>query len=250
MNRLSNITIILVETSHPGNIGAVARAMKNMGVMNLVLVNPEMPPDDASEALAGSAGDIIKNSTMVSTLAEAIADQQFIVGTSARSRKVSLPCKEMTDSVTDVAYYAGQKIKCGIVFGRERTGLYNNEMLKCHAHAYISTNPDYPSLNLSHAVQLCCYLLRQKAQTPINTQQPSKERTVSQNALATGQQVEGFYNHFEQMMTAIGFIDPANPGQVPSKLRRMFQRIHMQQNELHIMRGICNKIIQNAHRHK
>ncbi|HBX40203.1 MAG TPA: tRNA (cytosine(32)/uridine(32)-2'-O)-methyltransferase TrmJ, partial [Marinobacter adhaerens] len=153
------IRIVLVETSHSGNIGAVARAMKNMGLGNLWLVNPSSFPDEASYARAAGASDVLDSAHVVSSLDEALADCVLVMGTSARGRKVPWPVCAPPEAAAAAAEHAGSG-PVAMVFGRENHGLSNDELQRCHYHIHIPSNPDYSSLNLAMAVQVMCYELR------------------------------------------------------------------------------------------
>ena len=155
----SNIQIVLVNPSHPGNIGAVARAMKNMGLRQLVLVAPRQVPDPEAEWRAASAVDIIHEARVVGTLDEAIAGSQFVVGTSARDRRIPWPVQDARLTAKRIVERSVAD-KVSVLFGREDSGLNNEELRRCNLHCHIPTHPDYESLNLSMAVQIVCYEIR------------------------------------------------------------------------------------------
>lgn len=223
---------VLVQTSHSGNIGAAARAMKTMGFSNLTLVSPKDYPSDEATARASTASDVLENAVVVETLEEALADCHYVIGASARSRSMPWPlqtpkvaCKKMTEK-------KGQQ--CAIIFGRERSGLTNEELACCHAHVQIPANPDYSSLNLAAAVQVLAYELRCQLLEEELDEQPSDEKP------ATGAQLEGLFGHLEQTMVDIDFLDANNPRQLISKMRRLFLRAQVDEVEVNILRGVLS----------
>lgn len=226
---LDHIRIVLVETSHSGNIGSSARAMKTMGLSQLYLVSPKSV-DEQSIALAAGADDIVKNANIVATFDEAIADCSLVIGTSARLRHLQSTLIEPRECAEKVISHQG---KVAIVFGRERVGLHNDELLKCHYHLTIPANPDYSSLNLAMAVQLVSYELRM-AGLITNSSMISAS---SEEQYATSQEMEYFFKHTEQLYQSLGFIQ--NQGVMP-KLRRLYNRLHVERNELNILRGMIS----------
>lgn len=232
---LDQIRIVLVNTSHTGNMGSAARAMKTMGLTQLVLVDPQTLPDDGAHALAAGASDVLANARVVSTLDEAIADCGLVIGTSARSRTLSWPMLDPREA-GEKAVGEGMKHPVALVFGRERTGLTNDELQKCHYHVAIPANPEYSSLNLAMAVQTICYEVRM---CWLQDQAPEVE---SEADYPSAHQLEGFYQHLEQTLLKTGFIADDHPGQVMSKLRRLFNRARPEAIELNILRGILTSI--------
>ncbi|WP_323995605.1 tRNA (cytosine(32)/uridine(32)-2'-O)-methyltransferase TrmJ [Aeromonas hydrophila] len=233
---LDQIRIVLVNTSHTGNMGSAARAMKTMGLSQMVLVDPQAQPDDNAYALAAGASDLLANARIVSTLDEAIADCGLVIGTSARSRTLSWPMLDPREAGEKLVT-EGMQHPVALVFGRERTGLTNDELQKCHYHVAIAANPEYSSLNLAMAVQTLCYEVRmhwlqqeQVGESDMAVDYPSAE------------QLEGFYQHLEQTLLKTGFIADDHPGQVMSKLRRLFNRARPEAVELNILRGILTSV--------
>jgi len=231
---LENIRIILVSTSHTGNIGSTARAMKTMGLSSLYLVNPVHEPDGQASALAAGAGDVLANAKIVSTLEEAVSDCGLVVGTSARSRTHSWPmlgpreCGEKL--IQEVTNYP-----VALVFGRENSGLSNEELQQCHFHMCIPANPEYSSLNLAAAVQTLCYEIRMAY---LNQDAlPSVEEEYPLNS-----DLERFYAHLESTLLKTNFIIKNHPGMVMTKLRRLFNRARPEAQELNILRGILASI--------
>lgn len=237
---LDNIRIILVETSHTGNMGSTARAMKTMGLSNLYLVNPLVQPDSHSIALSAGASDVIGNAKIVNTLDEALEGCELVIGTSARSRTLSWPMVEPRDC-GEKAVSQSQRSPVAIVFGRERVGLTNEELQKCQYHLYIPTNPEYGSLNLAMAVQLVSYEIRMAflARQQKNDTVTEEEHTVE---YPPSEDIERFYVHLEQVLNHSGFIRKAHPGIIMSRLRRLFTRAHVETQELHILRGILTSM--------
>ncbi|MGY3958312.1 tRNA (cytosine(32)/uridine(32)-2'-O)-methyltransferase TrmJ [Aeromonas popoffii] len=232
---LDQIRIVLVNTSHTGNMGSAARAMKTMGLTQLVLVDPQALPDDNAMALAAGASDVLANARIVSTLDEAIADCGLVIGTSARSRTLSWPMLDPREA-GEKAVVEGVKHPVALVFGRERTGLTNDELQKCHYHVAIAANPEYSSLNLAMAVQTICYEVR------MHWLQDQAPEVVSEADYPSADQLEGFYQHLEQTLLKTGFIADDHPGQVMSKLRRLFNRARPETVELNILRGILTSV--------
>jgi tRNA (cytidine32/uridine32-2'-O)-methyltransferase len=222
--------IVLVNTSHPGNIGAAARAMKNMGLDQLCLVSPQHYPSAEATARASGADDLLARASCYASLDEAIADATLVIGASARCRTLPLPmldpraCAELTMAQTDSGAVA-------IVFGRERTGLTNQELDRCHYLVQIPSNPDYPSLNLAAAVQVIAYELRLAAGSAALVRQ-------AERVYASAGQLEQFYAQLERTLIEIEFLDPQNPRQLMRRLRRLFGRARPDQNEINILRGI------------
>ena len=229
---LQNIRIVLVETSHSGNIGSAARAMKTMGLSNLYLVSPKSV-DEQSITLAAGADDVVRNAHIVDTFEQAIEDCSLVIGTSARLRHLQSTLIEPRECAEKVSAHQGQ---VAIVFGRERVGLTNEELLKCHYHLNIPANPEYSSLNLAMAVQLVSYEMRMAFLTKNKT-----ESTLStiEDIYPTAQEMEYFFAHTEQVYQSLGFIQ--NQG-VIQKLRRLYNRSSLEKNELNILRGMLSAI--------
>lgn len=231
---LQNIRIVLVETSHTGNMGSVARAMKTMGLSNLWLVNPLVKPDSQAIALAAGASDVIGNAQIVDTFDEALVDCSLVIGSSARSRTLPWPMLNPRQcGIKSVA--EGQQAPVALVFGRERVGLTNDELQKCHYHVAIAANPEYSSLNLAMAVQVIAYEVRMAWLALQEAPQPAVDQQTSYPRVAD---LERFYHHLEQTLCASGFIRANHPGQVMNKLRRLFTRARPEMQELNILRGM------------
>ncbi len=236
---LDNVRIVLVETSHTGNMGSVARAMKTMGLTNLWLVNPLVKPDSQAIALAAGASDVIGDAKIVDTLDEALAGCSLVVGTSARSRTLPWPMLDPREcglkSISEAKH-----APVAIVFGRERVGLTNEELQKCHYHVAIQANPEYSSLNLAMAVQILAYEVRIAW---LATQHEGAEVEAEEEApYPLVDDLERFYDHLERVMLNSGFIRANHPGQVMNRVRRLFTRARPESQELSILRGMLSSI--------
>lgn len=222
----------MVETSHPGNIGAAARAMKTMGLQHLTLVAPKHFPSTEADAMAAGAEDILRAATVVGSLDEALNGCHLIFGTSARERYLDWPLC-MPKAAVDIISEQPASQTIAIMFGRERTGLTNLELQRCHYHVTIPSNPAFSSLNIAAAVQVIAYELYAASHNQEMQSQDSEE------ALAPAEEVERFYQHLEQTLIHIGFLNPLQPKFLMLRLRRLFQRAKLQQQEVNILRGIC-----------
>ena len=230
-----SIRIVLVGTTHPGNIGAVARAMKNMGVSDLVLVNPRYFPHEDATARASGATDILESTKVVSTLAEALTDCVYVAGASARSRTINWPTMSVRDSAERLLLESKQG-KVAAVFGPEKSGLHNDDLDLCHTLLTIPTDPDFSSLNLAMAVQILTYELRVAGTIDRG---PGFE---SEAPPATGEEMERFYTHLERVLQDIRFLNPENPRYLMRRLRRLYIRARPDKNEANILRGILTAI--------
>lgn len=238
MLSLTNIKIVLIETSHTGNMGSAARAMKTMGLTQLCLVNPIIKPDSQSISLAAGASDIIKNAQIVNSMEEAIAECEMVIGTSARSRHLQWPHLESYQCGEKIVAELQQGHKVALVFGRERVGLTNEELQKCHYHVSIPANPEYSSLNLAMSVQVLCYEIRR---TIIQLNQQPQQINEA-NDYPKDRDLERFYQHLQQTLINTGFINVNHPGQIMGRLRRLFTRARIEQQELNILRGILTSV--------
>lgn len=234
---LNNVRIVLIGTKHPGNIGAAARAMKTMGLQQLYLVRPEEFPSSQATAMASNADDLLAKAVVVDDLEQALTDCGLIMGTSARERKLPWPVIEPRACAELMIQHAATQ-PVALVFGREDKGLVNEELDRCHYHVTIPANPEYSSLNLAAAVQVLCYELRVAslgATKPIKTL--DREFT-----LASPEYVERFYQHLEDTLYKLNFLDPQNPIHVMRRLRRLFSRAQLEKKELDILRGVLAAI--------
>ena len=231
---LANIRVVLSHTSHPGNIGASARAMRTMGLYNLYLINPQRFPSAEATAMAAGADEMLAHAKVCSTLDEALAETKFIVGLTARKRDLShdmIPLREAASQLIAEAVNG----KVAVLFGAEMSGLSNSELDRCQLLANIAADETFSSLNLAAAVQVTAYELRQASFSAIPPQKPPFP-------LADFEQVEGFYNHLEQVMYDTEFLDPAQPKRLMRRLRRLFARARLEKEEVNILRGILNAV--------
>lgn len=231
---LDNIRVVLINTFHPGNIGAAARAMKNMGLSQLYLVDPEIFPSKEADSRAAGAKDLLENAVVVETLEEAIADCQLVIGTSARTQRTFdlplLPAREGAEQIVGEAK-SGQ---VALVFGRETMGLHNHELQQCNIHVYIPANPEYPVLNVSQAIQLLCYEIFMAAE--------NKSYKSVQEEYPRQKEMSLFYEHLEKVLRMTNFIIPQHEGKVLEKLRRFFNRSRPERTELNMLRGILTSV--------
>lgn len=230
-----NITFILSHTSHPGNIGSSARAMKTMGFTNLTLVCPEKFPHSESVALASGAADVLEKAKVITTIEQALADNNIIIGFTARRRELTQPHLS-SDEVSKKIIELGITNKIGLLFGNETSGLSNDEIQHCHYLGYIDANKSYSSLNLSQAVQVLAYALRQEINLKeFNT--VTKEREIASFA-----EQNGFYAHLEDTLKNLELYDKVQGKRLMYRIRLMFNRIQMDKDEVNIFRGILNQI--------
>lgn len=254
----ANIKVILLRTTHPGNVGAVARAMKNMGLFDLNLVKPEfnkLVSEEEAIARAAGAEDLIHSSNTYTSLDEAIKDCHLVIGSSARSRKMPWPlmnprdCADLVMQQLSVPLAEGRPaMKVAFLFGQEASGLSNEELQRCHYHVNIPAVADFSSLNLAMAVQVITYELRMAFLSQVEHADVQTSPILSpesegwDEAMASVSEVEGFLTHLEQTLIQTEFHDPANPRQLMMRLRRLFQRAHLDQREVNILRGILSSI--------
>lgn len=238
LSLLQKIKIVLCQTSHPGNIGAAARAMKTMGLEHLVLVDPKEFPSQEATARSSGATDVLNKAQVVTTLQEAIEDCRLVIGTSSRNRSLPWPMVEPRDIQTILAKEP-TALPMAIVFGRESSGLLNEELQLCHYHVNIPANPQYMSLNLAAAVQVISYECRLLALDQEHSlhSAPVKETLGDSDVKATVAQTEGLYQHFENVMIETGFFDPNEPKLLPTRLHRLFAKSQLSEAEVNILRG-------------
>jgi len=237
----SNIRIVLCQTSHPGNIGSTARAMKTMGLNRLYLVRPKHFPDNEANALAVNAADVLETAVVTHTLEEALGDCQFVIGVSGKQRSLSQQVISVREAATEVKQLAAHQ-EIALVFGTEMSGLSNEEADRCHLLATIPANPEYTSLNLSQAVQIMCYELRMA----ITTGELHYEEKPAE--LATQEDLERFYEHMREVLEQIGYINPRAPKKLFERLRRLYARTRLEKEEVNLLRGILT-LTQNPKKH-
>lgn len=240
---LDRVRIVLVNTSHPGNIGATARAMKNMGLKHLTLVDPMDFPSDVAVWRAVSGADILESATVVPTLEEAIAPCGLVIAASARSRRMPWPMMNPRECAEQVAREAGSN-EVALVFGREDKGLKNEELQLAHYHVQIPADAQYSSLNLAAAATVVMYEVRMAF---LALQADSLDQDEYWDVgRASSEQMEHFYRHLEKVLIDLDFHDPENPRLLMPRMRRLFGRIRVDQMEANILRGILTHIEQST----
>jgi tRNA (cytidine32/uridine32-2'-O)-methyltransferase len=231
-----HIKIVLIETSHPGNIGSVARAMLTMGFTKLVLVNPKHFSLPEIYPLASGADCVLENATVVDDLAKAIGDCHYVVGTTARSREFPWPVLPVREFASDlVENHCDHRI--AVLFGSERTGLRNEHLECCHTLLTIPTNPKFSSLNLAQAVQVVCYELRTNL---LLKQDVFIENNVP--TLATQEEVHKLFQQLQETCVQLEFLDPKVPRLLMRRMKRLIHRLSLEHEEVQILRGICTSI--------
>lgn len=229
-----SIRIVLVGTTHPGNIGAVARAMKNMGLADLALVTPRFFPDEQATARASGADSVLQNATVHETLAAAVEDCSFVLGASGRARALSWPTVDPREAAAELLQRAASG-PVAAVFGPEKHGLANEHLDLCDVLMAIPTDPEFSSLNLAMAVQVLAYEIRMATAEPV-------PRLMAEAEPATSGEMEYFYEHLERVLRDIRFLDPDNPRHLMRRLRRLFIRAEPDKNEVNILRGILTAV--------
>ena len=237
LNLLKQFRIVLCETSHPGNIGSVARAMKTMGFLDLYLVNPKDFPSRHAEALACGAEDILQKATLVTSLESALENINHVIGFTARKRELTQPHKNIRDLSKQLISEANNN-KIAIVFGNETNGLSNLELQHCQSLGFIDANSKYSSLNLAHAVQIVCHEIRMVSELPIKNKILKK---ITKKYVSHDLQ-NGFYKHLEEILDEIGFLKKIQADRLMMRLRLLFNRTQMEKEEVNILRGILSEI--------
>ncbi len=245
---LDQIRIVLVNTTHSGNIGAAARAMKNMGVTQLVLVDPIAEIDGDAIVRASGASEILDSCITVSSLDEAVAGCGLVIGTSARGRHIPWPLCSPRECADKAKKAVANNNSVALVFGRESRGLTNEELHKCNAHVHIPTNPDFSSLNIAAAVQVLCYEMRIASleEESVDGGGKNKWGVEWDYEMAPHGDMERFFDHLKDSLVDIGFLDPNTPKQLMTRLRRMFQRTALDTMEVSMMRGILAAVQRKA----
>jgi len=224
------VRFVLFEPTHPGNVGAAARAIKTMAFDELVLVNPGEHPHPEARARSSGAIDVLERATVCTSLAEAVAGCGLVLGASARHRRLGMPEYDPREAAGE-ALRAAATAPVAIVFGPERTGLTNAELDLCQGIVYIPANPEYSSLNLAAAVQVLAWELKAAQGLAFNSPPPEAPP-------ATIEDMDLFYEHLERVLAASGFLDRGNPRNLMRRMRRLFNRARLDRNELNILRGI------------
>ena len=236
MEALDKLRIVLVQTSHPGNIGAAARAMKTMGLGELWLVSPKSFPDADAVAMASGAEDVLEGARVTETLDEALAGCSIAIGTSARSRSLAWPELDPVQCAETVVA-AASRGAAALVFGRERTGLTNEELDRCSHVVTIDANPEYSSLNLAAAVQVLAHEVRKVARADV-----PRVRREAESSPASRDEMERLFVHLEAVLWDREFLDRNNPQHLMRRLRRLFNRAEPDYNEVQILRGILKEL--------
>ncbi|MGB5605964.1 MAG: tRNA (cytosine(32)/uridine(32)-2'-O)-methyltransferase TrmJ [Gammaproteobacteria bacterium] len=237
---LANIRVVLSNTSHPGNIGASARAMKTMGLDSLWLVNPKHYPDAEATARASGADDVLAAAQVCTQLDEALQDCRLVIGASARARSIPCPLIEPAECAQRLTS-ASAAGAVAILFGCEQSGLSNAEIDRCHYLVQIPANPEYGSLNLAAAVQIICYEIR------VTHGSTSQAGDAALHRRVAAEEMERFYAHLEQTLVALEFLNPENPRQLMRRLRRLYNRARPDENEINILRGILTAATRKHH---
>jgi tRNA (cytidine32/uridine32-2'-O)-methyltransferase len=243
---LNKIKIILVGTTHPGNIGATARAMKTMGLSQLVLVSPKIFPDAEATARASGADDILAAAIIHQTFSDSISDCHFVFGTSTRNRSIPWPLHSPAQAADLTMDMIENDSTIAIVFGRESSGLANEELELCNAMIQIPTEAGFSSLNIASAVQIISYEMRKKALE----KSPDPEELTEKIPLATLEQIQQLYEHLQQCLIDIGYFDPAKPRRLMRRLKRIINRSQFDANEYNIARGILTAAQEAAKKDK
>lgn len=241
-NSFNNIRVVLCHTSHPGNIGSTARAMKTMGLSRLFLVQPKHFPDGQAKSLAVNAADVLDSATVTTTLEEAIADCHFVIGVSGKQRSLSQAVMNVREAAQEAKRIASDQ-QVALVFGTEMSGLSNAEADCCHILATIPANPAYTSLNLAQAVQVMCYELRMAITEGI------PHISSKDGELANQADLERFYSHLHEVLAQIGYINPRAPKKLFERLRRLYGRAQLEKEEVQLLRGILT-LTQKPRKHK
>lgn len=233
---LENIKIVLVNTSHPGNIGGAARAMKNMGLSQLALVSPAEFPSVQATARASGADNLLASATVYDTLDAAVGDCELVLATSARVRSVPWPLCCPREAAT-MAFEQPAGARVAVVFGNEQSGLSNAELAMAHYHVHIPTVDDFSSLNLAAAVQVLSYEMRQASLSVTEAAKVAPEEVI-----APQREVLGLLAHLEDTMKAVHFLNPAHPKLLMHRVRRLFTRARLESTEVNILRGFLSAI--------
>jgi len=235
---LEQFKIVLSHTTHPGNIGAAARAMKVMGLSQLALVNPSQFPSAEASQRASKASDLLANAQLYQTINEAISDCRLVVGASVRTR--TLPSRLVTPrELVKIVEQNPSNVPVALLFGTENSGLTNDELHLCHYQVYIPTNPDYSSLNLASAVQLISYELRLAFS---DMKQLPEQRVIDNERIISRQQLDGLLAHFEKVMTETKYLNPEHRKQIDNRMSRLFSKAEVTESENRVLRGFLSAI--------
>lgn len=235
---------ILVETSHPGNVGSAARALKTMGFCDLHLIKPKtrgMAKESEAIALASGAVDLLNSTIEHEALDEAVQGYSLVLGLTSRDREFGPPAIDWQSALSLISENVQNQRKTALVFGPERTGLENHHLSLCSHRVWLDANPDYPSLNLAQALMVCAYTLRQSLQ---NTTLPEKSHNQDPGAdLADPFAVTAMLEHWREGLESIGYLDPANPKKLMPRLEALFARSRLRKEEIDLLRGIAKQML-------
>ena len=240
--QLQNIKIVMVGTTHPGNIGAAARVMSNMCFTRLTLVDPQCPIGEIAYARASGANAILDTRETCKDLAEAISDCNCVIAASARRRSLSWPelsPPQLSEKLIDM----GDTTRVALVFGREHSGLNNAEIQLCNYMVCIPTNPEFSSLNVASAIQVLCYEIFQRQ----SIAPPVASKLDTADMPAANAEVEGYFEHLKNVLQLTGYLDPQQPGLILQRLRRLYLRSELTRNEINILRGMLTAIEKQQH---
>jgi len=235
-NFIENIRVVMVETTHPGNIGAAARAMKTMGYNNLYLVKPKIYPNAEATARAAGADDILSKAVVCDSLEQALQGCVTVVASTARPRTISHAVFTPREYAPKL-YEMVKKGPVALVFGRESSGLSNEELEYCNVVLQIPTNPEFSSLNVASAIQILCYEFIQLLQLEDAGKTDAERNDKEKIRLATADEMNYFYDHLEQSMIDVDFLNPEQPRKLMRRLKSLFNRAHLDENEVSILRG-------------
>ena len=245
MDRFENIRFTLINTSHAGNIGAAARAMKVMGLKQLHLIGPTDYPSAEATARASGADDVLYNANVHETLDQAIAPCTMVFGTSARNRGMDIPVLDLAEAVTLMLEAAASQ-KVALLFGKERYGMTNEEMQRCHYLVRFPANPEYSSLNLAAAVQVAAYEIRKQCMTQSKDNNGVREKELAVEVpFADAAKMQSFYEHLFAVMHEVDFMQQQNADSLAEKLRMMFNRLRIEKHEMDILRGFLSAVKKN-----
>lgn len=248
VNNLDNVRFVLIETSHPGNIGSVARAMKTQGIKNLYLVNPKEFPSSHATALATGGADILENAVVCNSMQEAIADCTFVIGTTARTRNLNASMNSSTNFADEVIQKVDTGAKVALVFGTESSGLSNSQLELCDSFIYIPTKGDFSSLNLSQAAQIIAYELL-KARDNANKPELSKKElsAINANTVCSKEDLDGLLSQLDNVLEHLGITNRNNPkDKLKAKLRKIFAKAKLSIEEVNIIRGIWSATLKKS----
>jgi TrmH family RNA methyltransferase len=234
--KLQNIRIVMIGTTHPGNIGAAARAMLNMGIERLALVDPQCPIGDVAYSRASGANHVLDNRETYADLGAAVADCSLVIATTARRRSLAWPELDPGEMAERI-FALDDSSQVALVFGREHSGLSNDELHLCNQMVCIPTNPQFSSLNVAAAIQVICYEIYRGQASP-----PEEVAAEGDDISASSGELEGYFEHLQRVLRDLSFANPRQPSLVMQRLRRLYLRAQLSRNEVNILRGILSAV--------